>query len=397
MPPQPQVSLQVALTRADDSTHFGIYVHWPFCAAKCPYCDFNAYATQQVEQTDWRRGYLKALDKAAIRTGGRNCRSVYFGGGTPSLMSAETVAAIIDRIAEHWNLAASAEITLEANPSSSSLESFTLFQKAGINRVSIGVQSLRNADLVALGRLHDAQQGRSAVSAAQSVFGHVSIDLIYGRQHQEIDSWSRELTEALSLAPGHLSLYQLTIEPNTPFGHRLRAGRLDGLPDDSLAAQFDFTTEMICAEAGYERYEVSNFAGDSGESRHNLLYWRCADYLGVGPGAHGRLTLGNDRLATETIRDPDAWLQSAIAGKGGEEPDYLLDGPEQAVEYAMMALRLTEGMNLEFYEMLAGRPMDSDRLDLLVSEGLLNLVEGTLRTSRRGRLLLNSVIAEILS
>ena len=380
-----------------DEDGFGIYVHWPFCEARCPYCDFNAYAGLSFDQEEWRDAYLKSLDHALEETRGRKCVSVFFGGGTPSLLEPRVVAAIIDRAGRNWSLDEEAEITLEANPSSSERARFSEYGFAGVNRISIGVQSLSDDGLRQLGRLHDAREARLAFDAAPASFGRVSIDLIYGRQHQGLQEWREELTEALDWEPQHLSAYQLTIEPSTAFGMRHRAGRLQGLPSEELAAKMQEATVEACQGHGYRQYEVSNYALPGGESLHNLLYWRGRDYLGIGPGAHGRITVEGRRSAVETILSPKKWLGSVFERGHGEASRYWLDPETQSREYLMMSLRLTEGTDLEVYTTLAGRPLAAERVAGLEELGLVKSTGSRLMTTGAGSLVINSIIAELLS
>ena len=377
------------------SPTLGIYIHWPYCQSKCPYCDFNAYASADFDHRAWLTAYLRQLDSYFEETSDRTCASVYFGGGTPSLMDPQTVEGILERIDSAWGFEDGHEVTLEANPSSSDAERFGSFRTAGINRISIGVQSLRDDDLRRLGRLHSAAEARSAFDAATTAFERTSIDLIYGRQHQGLDDWANELEEALDWGSEHLSLYQLTVEPCTPFGARQRAGRLSGLPDDELAADMFAATREICERSGRAQYEISNFAHPGSESRHNLLYWRYLDFLGVGPGAHGRFATNGRMAATETHLSPETWL-SAVAERGtGESMRTLISGPEQAKEYLMMSFRLAEGVDTRRYALLDGAELDGEAIRHLADEGLVEISGGFLRATASGRLVLNAILAEL--
>ena len=378
------------------STSLGIYVHWPYCQSKCPYCDFNAYASADFDHRTWLNAYLRQLDSYFEETSDRTCASVYFGGGTPSLMDPKTVGGILDRINSAWGFEDGHEVTLEANPSSSEAERFDGFRAAGVNRISIGVQSLRDDELRRLGRLHNAAEARSAFDAASSAFERTSFDLIYGRQHQSLDDWVGELEEALGWGSEHLSLYQLTIEPRTPFGARQRTGRLPGLPDDEQAADMFVATREICERSGYAQYEISNFAKPGSESRHNLLYWRYREFLGVGPGAHGRFAASGRMAATETHLSPDVWL-SALAERGtGESKRTLISDSEQAKEYLLMSFRLAEGVDTRRYARMNGAELDSETIEHLAAEGLVEISEGFLRATDRGRLLLNAILTELV-
>lgn len=380
----------------DKSTGFGIYVHWPWCQTICPYCDFNRYAAQSVDQAEWARAYCRQIETSAREIGGGTCQSIYFGGGTPSLMEPSTVAAVIERIGDFWNVESGAEVTIEANPTSVETERFGRYSEAGVNRISIGVQSLRDADLVMLGRKHTAAEARAAYDVARNHFGNVSIDLIYARQHQTLEAWSSELEEALKWEPHHLSLYQLSIETGTGFGRLQSQGRLPGLPDEDLAADMMITAHERCARAGYKGYEVSNFARECRESQHNLLYWRYADYLGIGPGAHSRLTIGGSKYAVETIARPAAWIDAVFTNGNGESGRSRLGREDQAGEYLMASLRLDEGMQYSHYIALGGRELGRETVEELVVEGWLETEPDRIRVTARGRLLLNTVIMQLL-
>ena len=281
---------------------FGVYVHWPFCQAKCPYCDFNSHVAASVDHDLWLEAYLAEIDAAAAMTGARDVRSVFFGGGTPSLMEPRVVGAVLDRVAARWRVSGQVEVTLEANPTSVEAARLAGYRTAGVNRVSLGVQALNDQDLRRLGRLHSAAEALTAVGVAREIFERVSFDLIYARQDQAVQDWEAELAQALALGPDHVSLYQLTIEDGTAFGDRHRRGRLPGLPDEDRAADLYDVTQSLTEAAGLPAYEVSNHARPGAEARHNLLYWESGDYAGIGPGAHGRLTLGGIRSATVAPR-----------------------------------------------------------------------------------------------
>ncbi|MCO6384196.1 radical SAM family heme chaperone HemW [Oceanicola sp. 502str15] len=373
---------------------FGLYIHWPFCAAKCPYCDFNSHVTARIDQSAWREAYLREIGRVGAETEGRVLQSVYFGGGTPSLMEPETVDAILREIGRFWPRANDIEITLEANPSSVEARRFAGYAEAGVNRVSLGVQSLRDTDLRALGRLHDVAQAKAAVEVAKAHFGRMSFDLIYARQNQTLEDWRSELSEALEMAGDHLSLYQLTIEPGTAFGDRYAIGKLRGLPDDDLGADmFELTQEMTSA-AGFEAYEVSNHAQSGSESRHNLVYWRYGDYIGIGPGAHGRVTFEGERMATVCKSMPAAWLEGVKAGNA--ESRERLSGGDQASEYLMMGLRVGEGISLSRFSALSGEALPAEKLGELVGSGLVAQDGDRLRATLRGRMVLNAVIRELM-
>lgn len=373
---------------------FGVYVHWPFCLSKCPYCDFNSHVAGAMDQERWRRALLAELAETAREVPGRRVDSVFFGGGTPSLMPAETVAAVIDAIAGHWQLPADAEVTLEANPGAVDAARFRGFRQAGVNRISIGIQSLDDESLRRLGRLHSAAEARGALDLARAIFPRVSFDLIYARQYQDPAQWRAELAEALALGPDHLSLYQLTIEPGTAFAARHARGRLPGLPDADTAALMFEQTQEICARAGLPAYEISNHARPGSECRHNLVYWRLGDYAGIGPGAHGRLTRGGTRLATANLRAPEAWLAAVETRGNGREGVQALSGAEQATECLLMGLRLTEGVALARLARLGAAP-DPGRLAMLAGEGLIWTRAGRIGVTPAGRLVLDAVIAAL--
>jgi putative oxygen-independent coproporphyrinogen III oxidase len=390
-------ALSEAQTREDwRAGGFGIYVHWPFCASKCPYCDFNSHVRDGVDQARWRRALVAEVRRTAAEVPGRRVDSVFFGGGTPSLMPAETVAAVLEAVETCWGLAPGAEITLEANPTSAEAGRFRGYAAAGVNRVSLGVQALDDADLRRLGRLHTVAEALAAFDLARRVFARVSFDLIYARQDQTSAAWETELERALALAVDHLSLYQLTIEEGTRF-HAVRArGGLRGLPDGGLAADLYRMTGALCAAAGFAGYETSNHARSGAESRHNLVYWRYGDYAGIGPGAHGRLTLGGERWAVETVRVPETWLAAVETAGHGELGRERLSSEAQSVEMAMMGLRLAEGIEAERFALLAGRPLDGGRLAALADMGLLWFGSGRVRLTDEGRPLLDAILKDLL-
>jgi oxygen-independent coproporphyrinogen-3 oxidase len=375
---------------------FGVYVHWPFCAAKCPYCDFNSHVRAAVDQARWCRALVAEIAAAAADTPGRSVGTVFFGGGTPSLMPPETVAAALDAIGRGWRLAEGSEVTLEANPTSVEAGRFRGYRDAGVNRLSLGVQALDDADLRALGRRHDVAEAVRAFEVARAIFPRVSFDLIYARQGQTPAGWRRELGLALAMAVDHLSLYQLTIEPGTRFGDLAARGRLRGLPAAAAGAEMFRATQEICDRAGLPGYEVSNHARPGGESRHNLVYWRYGDYAGIGPGAHGRLTVGGTRWATEAIRVPEAWLAAVEAGSGRVASRTAVTPGEQAVEMAIMGLRLAEGIDPGRYAALAGEPVPELRIAELADLGLVARDHGRLRVTAKGRPLLDAVLRRLL-
>jgi oxygen-independent coproporphyrinogen-3 oxidase len=377
---------------------FGVYVHWPFCAAKCPYCDFNSHVRTVVDEAAWVSGVEQELGWVAARQGESRpvVETIFFGGGTPSLMSGEAAGRVLNRIAGLWPMANAPEITLEANPASADAARFADYRAAGINRVSLGVQALNDPDLKRLGRLHDRAEALAALKLAQKNFARVSLDLIYARPGQTESEWRAELAEALTLGTDHLSLYQLTIEPETPYALLHQKGELR-IPDDDLAAGLYETTQEITEQAGLPAYEISNHARPGQESRHNLIYWRYGDYAGVGPGAHGRLCLPEGRMATAAIRLPERWREAVSRdGHGFAELVAIHDG-DAAREHLLMNLRLAEGLDLAAYELRWGTRPPAEKLAPLVEQGLLTLEGDVLTATPQGRLVLNAVIAAILN
>jgi oxygen-independent coproporphyrinogen-3 oxidase len=371
-------------------------VHWPFCLSKCPYCDFNSHVRHGgIDEERFLRGYETEIAAIAARMPGRTVSSIFFGGGTPSLMQPSSVQAILDCIGKHWTIAADAEVTLEANPTSVEASRFLGFRAAGVNRVSLGVQALDDAALKELGRLHTAQEALDAVAVARSIFDRYSFDLIYARPRQTPEGWAAELKRAIAQAAEHLSLYQLTIEPDTPFFGLHRAGKLI-VPDEDLARDLYDLTQTVCSDAGLPAYEISNHARPGAECRHNLVYWRGHDYAGVGPGAHGRLTIDGRRIATETEKRPESWLIRVEASGSGMIVDENLTSGEVADEYLLMGLRLTEGIDPERYSAISGRALNPGRISILRNEGAVETTaDGRLRVTQSGFPLLDAVVADL--
>jgi oxygen-independent coproporphyrinogen-3 oxidase len=375
---------------------FGVYVHWPFCLSKCPYCDFNSHVRHQtIDEARFVRAFRREIAATAARVPGRTVSSIFLGGGTPSLMQPATVAAILDAVAHNWSVAPAVEITLEANPSSVEAARFRGYRAAGVNRVSLGVQALSDAALRELGRLHSATEALDALALARSLFERYSLDLIYARPRQTVEAWKTELASALSHAGEHLSLYQLTIEQDTPFASLQSAGKLV-IPDEELArALFDVTQEL-CSLAGMPAYEVSNHARPGGECRHNLIYWKGYEYAGVGPGAHGRLDLNGARHATATEKGPEAWLTRVETDGHGVVTDEVLTREEVADEFLLMGLRLSEGIDPARYACLAGRALSPQRIAFLREQGFIETDgHGMLRATRAGFALLDAVVADL--
>lgn len=383
-----------------DTAHdqgFGLYLHWPFCQSKCPYCDFNSHVAEQIDMERWARAYAHEIDRVAAETSGRRLTTVFFGGGTPSLMSPDLVHAILDRVRARWRVANDWEVTLEANPGSVDAGRFRAFREAGVNRLSMGMQAMNDADLRRLGRLHTVKDAEIAFEIARDTIPKVSFDLIYARQDQTPEQWEAELSRALSMAVDHLSLYQLTIEDGTAFGDRHARGGLLGLPDDEKAASLYQITQDLCESAGLFAYEISNHAKPGAESQHNLIYWRGGDYLGVGPGAHGRLTTGAERWATEAIRSPEAWLNQVERLGSGELPREALSRRDRALEYLMMSLRLAEGLSQERFEAIAGVPLDAAAIHEVEEYGMLVREEDRLYVPRHARIVLNAIVRRLAS
>lgn len=376
---------------------FGLYLHWPFCQSKCPYCDFNSHVAAAVDQSAWLTAFQMEIDRIGALTQGRVLNSVFFGGGTPSLMQPALVQGILDRVRATWTLANDIEITLEANPGSVEAARFDGYAKAGVNRVSLGIQSLDPDDLRRLGRMHSVDEARAAIAVAQAAFDRVSIDLIYARQNQTLAAWRDELQRALDFGTSHLSLYQLTIEDGTVFGQMHAKNLLRGLPGEDLAVDMFEVTQEITAAAGRPAYEVSNHARPGDESRHNLIYWRMGDYAGVGPGAHGRLTIDSRRFATEAERMPADWLAKTLAVSGSAERVEHLSDDDRANEYLMFALRLKQGASLQRFATLAGDGLSPQKLAEMQDLGLLDRDGDLIRTTESGVLVLNGVLRALLA
>ena len=375
---------------------FGVYVHWPFCAAKCPYCDFNSHVRhQKPDEKRYTAAFAREIETIAARTPGRTVSSIFLGGGTPSLMEPATVGAILDAIAAHWSLADDIEVTLEANPSSVEAERFRGYLAAGVNRVSLGVQALNDRDLRFLGRLHNVEDAMKAVEVARAIFPRLSFDLIYARPEQTPQQWAVELKSAIAQAADHLSLYQLTIEPDTPFYGLRAAGKLN-MPDEETAAAFYEVTQEVCDAAGLPAYEISNHAEPGAECRHNLLYWRYGEYAGIGPGAHGRLVGAEGRYATSDERIPETWLEKVESWGDGIVVDDRLTSEEEGDEMLLMGLRLAEGIDLTRYCAIAGKVLDPGRLSDLVAHGMVEkTASNRVRATRAGFFVLDAVVADL--
>ena len=375
---------------------FAVYVHWPFCLSKCPYCDFNSQVrATPVDEARFVAAFRQELAHRAALAPGRTVDSIFFGGGTPSLMKPQTVGAILEAIGSHWSISPTVEITLEANPTSVEAERFRGYRAAGVNRVSLGVQAMNDADLKALGRLHTAAEAMAAVEIATSVFDRASFDLIYARPGQTPALWAAELAEAVRRAPEHLSLYQLTIEPDTIFERLVAAGKIVPPDMETGRALWDVTQEITTA-AGLPAYEVSNHARPGAESRHNLIYWRYGDYAGVGPGAHGRLTTQRGRIAQSTEKHPEMWLTVVESDGHGLIENDILTGEQQGDEFLLMGLRLSEGIDPNRYRLISDRTLDPAQIASLQEDGMIEITpEGRLRVTSEGFPVLDAVVADL--
>ncbi len=386
----------MSVMQLDRSPGFGVYVHWPFCAAKCPYCDFNSHVRHQpVDQERFARAFATELATMRERTGPREVTSIFLGGGTPSLMKPETVGAVLDAVAKNWTVPAGVEVTLEANPSSVEAERFRGYRAAGVNRVSLGVQALNDPDLRFLGRLHNVAEALHAIGLAREIFPRLSFDLIYARPGQTPEAWEKELEQAIGHAVDHLSLYQLTIEQGTAF-YALHKAKKFILPDDDHAAELYEITQEVTAAHGLPAYEISNHARPGAESRHNLTYWRYGEYVGVGPGAHGRFVENGQRVVTIAEKAPESWAGLVEAQGHGVVDGELLTRSEEADEFLLMGLRLAEGIDLARYERYSGRSLSTTRLATLQQEGLVaSIGNSRLRATPAGMIVLDAVVADL--
>jgi oxygen-independent coproporphyrinogen-3 oxidase len=384
------------LTAEKSPDAFGIYVHWPFCLSKCPYCDFNSHVRHAtIDEDRFARAFAREIETTAARAPDRRVTSIFLGGGTPSLMRPQTVGSILDAIGKHWRVAPDVEVTLEANPTSVEATRFGGYRSAGVNRVSLGVQALDDASLKALGRLHSAREALDAVAIARNNFERYSFDLIYARPDQTPDMWAGELKLAITEAAEHLSLYQLTIEPETPFAALHAAGRLK-TPDEATARALYDVTQEVCDAHGLRAYEISNHARAGAECRHNLVYWRGEEYAGIGPGAHGRLDIDGTRHAIATEKRPETWLMRVEATGHGVITDDELNSEERADEFLLMGLRLAEGIDPARYAALSGRVLDPKRIALLREEGAITVdPDGRLRVTQAGFPVLDAVVADL--
>jgi putative oxygen-independent coproporphyrinogen III oxidase len=375
---------------------FGIYVHWPFCLSKCPYCDFNSHVRhQKVDQSKYTAALVRELEHQAQLAKGKKVGSIFFGGGTPSLMEPRVIETVLEAIASLWPVSKDVEISMEANPTSVEAKNFAAYRAAGVNRLSLGIQALRDEDLKKLGRLHTVEEALDALTLAQEHFDRVSFDLIYAREGQTLKDWRNELRQALKLAPEHLSLYQLTIEPDTRFEQLYMKGVLE-IPDPDLARAFYDVTMELTARAGLPAYEISNHARPGADCRHNLIYWRYGDYAGVGPGAHARLSVQGKRLALVTEKHPETWLARVEAeGHAGTDMEWL-ESEEQGDEMLLMGLRLREGIDPRRYALITGRPLNPHRVNMLEEQNFLErLGNGRIRATHEGWMLLDALVADL--
>ena len=379
-----------------DRSYLSIYIHWPFCQAKCPYCDFNSHVRTSIDQKEWTQAYIKSLKLWKEIVPNFVVDTVFFGGGTPSMMKERTVYEIIQTIFFLWTNTENIEITLEANPTSSEKATFSSYCQSGVNRLSLGIQAFNDLDLKRLGRMHSSKEAKEALFVATNLFDRVSFDLMYGRQFQTLSDWRKELKTATEFATEHLSLYQLTVEQGTRFGELLDRNQLHGLPSDKLSSKFYTETQEICYLSGLEAYEISNYATLGNECRHNLTYWNSGCFLGVGPGAHGRLNIGSKRYRTETPTSPEVWIEH-IKKYGIEkflkEP---LSNTERAEEYAIMALRLSLGLDINKFQELGGVRLSTEKLRQLSEDNLVYVCEHRLKTTAKGKLLTDQILRELL-
>jgi oxygen-independent coproporphyrinogen-3 oxidase len=375
---------------------FGVYVHWPFCMAKCPYCDFNSHVRHQaVDQPRFAAAFAREMTTMRERTGSRTVSSIFLGGGTPSLMQPETVASVLNEISRNWHVPNDIEITLEANPTSVEADRFRGYRAAGVNRVSLGVQALNDPDLRRLGRMHNVEEALAAIKLAREIFPRLSFDLIYARPDQTIAAWRDELAKAISYAADHLSLYQLTIEEGTQFYNLWKAGKLV-TPDGDHAAMLYQETQEVTARHGLPAYEISNHAAPGAESQHNLVYWRYGEYVGIGPGAHGRFLENGTRAVTITERHPETWVQKVETTGHGVVEEEFLTHEQEGDEFLLMGLRLVEGIDLSRYESLTGHSVKESRVISLAEQGLIEYIGNSrIRTTPEGAIVLNAVIADL--
>ena len=380
-----------------DVNNISIYLHWPFCESKCPYCDFNSHVREKVVQEEWLQGYLKNIRLWVSIFPNPKIKTVYFGGGTPSLMEPNIVSDLLEGLYKYYSISNNIEISLEANPSSVEIKKFRDYASAGINRISIGVQSFVDKDLRLLGRRHNAKEALSAVEIGTNIFKNLSFDLIYGRQFQNLLDWEKELQFAISLRSQHLSLYQLTVEKKTAFGKLFDKGKLKGLPSDELSRKLFMTTNDICYSHGYKPYEISNFALDKQECEHNVNYWKCGNFLGIGPGAHGRYQFNQKRFSYESIKNPETWLNKSFNEDLAINVKKRMSDLDHFEEFVIMGLRLSEGLSLSKMHKNFGKRFDEKILQELISLGFIEIASNQLKVLQKGKVLLNYITKELLT
>ena len=377
--------------------NISIYLHWPFCESKCPYCDFNSHVRDKVVQEDWLQGYLKNIRLWVSIFQNPKIKTIYFGGGTPSLMEPNIVSDLLEGLYKYYSISNNIEISLEANPSSVEIKKFRDYASAGINRISIGVQSFVDKDLRLLGRRHNSKEALSAVEIGTNIFENLSFDLIYGRQFQSLLDWERELQFAISLRSQHLSLYQLTVENNTAFGKLFDKGKLKGLPCDELSRKLFMTTNDICYSHGYKPYEISNFALDKQECKHNVNYWKCGNFLGIGPGAHGRYQFNQKRFSYENIKNPETWLNKSFNEDLAINIKKRMSDLDHFEEFVIMGLRLSEGLSLSKMHKNFGKRFDEKILQELIRLGFIEIASNQLKVLQKGKVLLNYITKQLLT
>ena len=379
-----------------ENKKLSIYFHWPFCESKCPYCDFNSHVRKKIDHKEWLNAYLDNIDIWKEKLNSSIITSIYFGGGTPSLMEPKSLSIILEKIYNNFSLSKNIEISMEANPSSVEKNKFKAFSLAGINRISIGVQSFNEIDLRYLGRRHSANDAISAIEIANSEFSNVNFDLIYGRQFQKLSDWEKELNFAFSLGSQHLSLYQLTIEKNTAFEKLMNVGKLKGLPNQELSKKFYVSTSDLCKENNFYSYEISNFAKKNFECLHNINYWKSGNYISIGPGAHSRYKHNESKFSYFNIKNPERWLERLLINKNPIQKIKKLSKKEQFEEMIMMGLRIDEGINLTNIQNKTGLKLNADKLNYLKDLKFISLKNNNLKLLFKGKLVLNKIIQELL-
>ena len=379
-----------------EKNQISIYFHWPFCESKCPYCDFNSHVRTHIDHTNWLNAFINNIDFWKEKINPAIIKSIYFGGGTPSLMETRSISVILEHLYKNFTLSKDVEISLEANPSSVEKKKFREFSSLGVNRISIGVQSFNDKDLRTLGRTHSSKEAIEAVDIANSEFLNVNFDLIYGRQFQKILDWEKELTFAQSLGSKHLSLYQLSIEKGTAFGNLYSAGKLKGLPNQELSKKFFLTTYKLCKNNNFYSYEISNFAKKGFECFHNLNYWKCGNFISIGPGGHGRYKQNNSRYSYHNVKNPENWLDKSLKKINPIFEIEKLSKLEHFEEFILMGLRTDKGINLKHVQENTGYEINMKKLNYLKNFKFISLKNNNLRLLLKGKIVLDKVIQEIL-